>query len=477
MIRWKVKKYIEENQLCHKSDKLLIGISGGADSVALLRLLLQMGYHVEAAHCNFQLRGDESERDEQFVRDLCHQLQVVLHVKRFETVAYATEQKISVEMAARDLRYAWFKKLLEERLVVAVAVAHHQEDNAETVLLNLIRGTGISGLCGMQPKNGSVIRPLLDVSREEIEEYLQHLHQSFVTDSTNLEDNCVRNKIRLNILSEMQTINPSVIASIVNTANRLNDARRMLDKQLEKVERRCKLKLDSVLTTSSSVVNVGNDSLFTDGKSLEGCKINIHQLQFEVSPRLLLYHILSPYGFNSTQIEEIYASLTGEAGKLFESPKGWTLLKDRNFLLVRKSALPEPVESPDVDSFVDIQDVSTSLDIKWNQLSFHIESLPFTSDFKIPHKKNYACLDVDRLPERLFIRHWRQGDRFTPFGMTGTKLISDYMTDCKFSLFKKEGQTVLVDEHDHIVWLIGERIDDHYKVGKTTDRILLIQLL
>lgn len=456
MLRWKVKNYIEENHLCRKSDRLVIGVSGGADSVALLRLLLEMGYRLEAAHCNFQLRGVESERDEQFVRELCKKLAIRLHVRRFETMAYATERKISVEMAARDLRYDWFLKLLQERQAGAIAVAHHQEDNAETVLLNLIRGTGITGLCGMRPKNGAVIRPLLEVSRAEIEDYLQHLHQDFVTDSTNLEDHCTRNKIRLNLLPEMRTINPSVVSSIVETAARLSDAKRLLDVQLEEAEQRCKLQTEAS----------------------EGCKINILQLQFEVAPRLLLHHILSPYGFNATQIEEINASLTGESGKLFESSEGWTLLKDRNFLFVRKKTESSLSPANAVRSLlVDLADCSLPVDVDWQQLSFHIEQKTIGDGFVIPHKKTCACLDAARLPSRLYIRRWRQGDRFTPFGMKGSKLLSDYMTDCKFSLFQKEQQAVVVDENDRILWVAGERIDDGCKITGSTEDIIQISLL
>lgn len=470
MIRWKVKKYIEENRLCRKTDKLLVGVSGGADSVALLRLLLQMNYPVEAAHCNFRLRGEESERDEQFVRDLCRKLGVRLHVKCFNTTAYAAHEKISIEMAARNLRYAWFRELLQEREMTAIAVAHHQEDNAETVLLNLIRGTGITGLCGMRPKNGSVIRPLLDVTRTEIEDYLQHLRQPFVTDSTNFEDNCTRNKIRLNILPEMRTINPSAVTSIVETAGRLSDAKRLLDVQLGEAEQRCKLKLDASLDAPVAPE--------TAESPLEGCKINIHQLQFEVSPRLLLYRILSPYGFNATQMAEIHASLSGEAGKLFVSPEGWTLLKDRSFLFIRKTVAEERQDVPERELLVDWEMSPLPVQVTWKQqLTFQIEKQTVTDDFIIPHKKTCACLNLSKLPSRLYVRRWKQGDRFRPFGMKGTKLVSDYMTDCKFSLFQKERQAVLVDDADRIIWLVGERISDRYKVGKRTEEVLLISLL
>lgn len=458
MLLRKVRKYIEDNGLCAKGDRLVVGVSGGADSVALLCLLREMGYSVVAAHCNFCLRGEESDRDEWFVKGLCARLGVELHVRRFDTRAYAAREKVSVEMAARDLRYGWFDTLLDGLGAVAVAVAHHCEDNAETVLLNLIRGTGIAGLCGMQPKNGRVIRPLLDVGRADIEDYLGHIGQPYVTDSTNLEDNCVRNKIRLDILPEMQAVNPSVISSIVETAARLNEAKRLVDKQMESAVARCKLPPDNPQDT-------------------DGFKLNIHQLQCEVSPRLLLYKVLSPYGFNSTQIEEIFRSLTGDAGKLFTSPAGWTLLKDRHFLLVRRGGTDAGACDDRTELSVDAGALGRPVAFRWGGLHLRVEARRYAEGFVIPHKKTCACLDADALQGRLYIRRWRQGDRFRPFGMKGTKLVSDYMTDCKFSLFRKQEQCVLVDGDGRIVWLVGERIDDRCKVSARTRRLLLVEVM
>lgn len=456
MIRWKVKKFIEDNHLFNRKDTVLAGVSGGADSVAMLRMLLQMGFKVEAAHCNFKLRGEESEHDTRFVQDLCNRLKIKLHVNYFNTEEYASSHKISIEMAARELRYAWFDQLLETRKLSVIAVAHHLEDNAETVLMNLIRGTGLTGLCGMKPVNRRIVRPLLNVSREEIEAYLAQLNQPFVTDSTNLEDNCVRNKIRLNLLPEMKTINPSVVTSIVQTAGRLNDARLMLEKEINEAVQRCKLKADTAAGLSG------------------GCRINIHQLQFETSPRLLLYRILSPYGFNSSQLDEIYASLSGESGRLFESPKGWVLLRDRNFLLVQESRPEEELNTTERTCLYQASSPDRTQKIQTGQACFQIETQPVTREFIIPHQRNYACLDAGKVSGNLYLRRWKQGDRFIPFGMKGSKLVSDYMTDNKFSLFKKQEQTVVVDEHDRIVWLTGERIDDRYKVDAYTQQIILI---
>ena len=200
MFHWNIQKYIEEKQLFTLHDKVLVALSGGADSVALLRVLLVLGYHCEAAHCNFHLRGEESDRDERFVNELCKGLGVTLHVTHFDTVAYASRHHVSIEMAAREMRYDWFEQLRKERGMAVIAVAHHRDDSVETFLLNLVRGTGIQGLKGIAPKNGAIVRPLLDVGRTDILAFLASIGQDYVMDSTNQRDEFTRNKLRLNVL-------------------------------------------------------------------------------------------------------------------------------------------------------------------------------------------------------------------------------------------------------------------------------------
>lgn len=231
MFHLEVNKFIEEN-LYFSKDKILVALSGGADSVALLRVLLALGYTCEAAHCNFHLRGKESDRDENFVRGLCNELNILLHVVHFDTQTYATKHRISIEMAAREMRYEWFEKLRQECDASVIAVAHHRDDSVETFLLNLIRGTGINGLKGIAPLNGHIVRPLLNVSRQDILQYLEHLHQDYVTDSTNLQDEYMRNKIRLNILPMLGELNPSVSESIAETANRLAETSLVYNKEM-----------------------------------------------------------------------------------------------------------------------------------------------------------------------------------------------------------------------------------------------------
>lgn len=318
MIQQRVIRYIEKEHLFSPDDKLLVALSGGADSVALLRVLHTAGYQCEAAHCNFHLRGEESNRDEQFVRQLCQKYGIRLHTIDFNTTQYATEKRISIEMAARELRYNWFEKIKEECGAHVIAVAHHQDDSVETMLLNLIRGTGITGLLGIRPRNGAIVRPLLCINREEIIRYLQQIGQDFVTDSTNLEDEYTRNKIRLNLLPLMQEINPSVKNSLIETSIHLND----------------------VATIYNKVIDEAKTRIITP----EG--IRIDALLDEPAPDAFLFETLHPLGFNSAQIKDIANSLHGQSGNNSSAKNGESLKtgiccywKPSS----RKTALPFPI--------------------------------------------------------------------------------------------------------------------------------------
>ena len=410
MFHWNIQKYIEEKQLFTLHDKVLVALSGGADSVALLRVLLVLGYHCEAAHCNFHLRGEESDRDERFVNELCKGLGVTLHVTHFDTVAYASRQHVSIEMAAREMRYDWFEQLRKERGMAVIAVAHHRDDSVETFLLNLIRGAGINGLKGISPHNGCIVRPLLEVSRQDILDYLRCLRQGYVTDSTNLQDEYMRNKIRLNILPMLRELNPSVSESIAETSRRLTDVSLIYYKEIEAGKER-------VMEKSG--------------------------------------HIL---GFNSVQAGDVFRSESAQSGKRFVSA-GWEVLRDRTELIIRRRKPADEEVEENVPPF-----------------RLAMETQEIMPDFVIPRNKNTACLDADKVVLPLTVRKWRQGDKFVPFGMKGKKKVSDYLTDRKFSLFQKENQYVVCSA-DRIVWLVGERSDDRFRVTEDTKRVLIIQQL
>ena len=424
MIEKKIAQYIDNERLFPINARIIVALSGGADSVALLRILHTLGYDCEAAHCNFHLRGTESDRDEMFVRKLCKTMRTPLHTIDFATEQYAIEKKISIEMAARELRYQWFAEIKEKTKANVIAVAHHQDDSVETVLLNLIRGTGINGLLGIRPKNGDIVRPLLCISRKEITDYLQNAGQEYMTDSTNLQDEYTRNKIRLNLLPLMQEINPLVKEHIIDTSNYLNDVNRIYNKGIEEGKQR--------------VIEKGN--------------IRIVPLLKEPSPEALLFEILYPLGFNAAQTKNILAMLEGQTGKQFISKDGWRVVKNRELLLIDKK---EKQENP---PFCLIK-----------------EEKEYTKDFIIPREKHIACFDTDKLIGEINLRKWQTGDIFIPFGMKGKKKASDYLTDRKFSIIQKENQWVLCCG-DKIIWIVGERTDNRFRIDEKTKKVTVFKM-
>lgn len=422
MFKDKINRYITEKGLFGLTDKVLVALSGGADSVALLRVLLQLGYRCEAAHCNFHLRGAESDRDEAFVACLCETLRVPLHKADFQTKEYAAERGISIEMAARELRYAWFESLLPVCGARVIAVAHHRDDSVETFLLNLVRGTGIKGLKGIAAVNGRVVRPMLGVSRADILDYLEALQQDYVTDSTNLVDEYMRNKIRLNVLPLLRELNPSVDDTLAETAMRLSDTSAVYQQAMHEAVQRVRK---------------------------ENC-ISIAGLLAEVAPQALLYELLYPLGFNSAQVGEVFRSLKAESGRRFLS-KEWELLKDRDFLLLR----PVGGEYPAPELLVQEADK---------------DSVEIEKDNRI------AFLDADTVMQPLVLRKWQSGDAFVPFGMKGKKSVRNYLKDRKKTLFEKENQYVVFNVSGEVVWLVNERIDDRFKVTGKTQRVLVLRI-
>ena len=303
----KVAAFIAGNRLLDREAKHLVAVSGGADSVALLLVLRRLGYDVEAAHCNFRLRDAESDRDEQFVVQLCKEQSVKLHLIHFDTKTYAEVHQVSIEMAARELRYRYFEQLRQDIGAGMVCVAHHQDDAVETLLMNLVRGTGIHGLTGIRPRNGHVVRPLLCVSRADIVGFLNSIGQSYVTDSTNLVPDVVRNKLRLEVLPLLRTINPAASANIVKTARRMAEVERVFNESVK-----------SALLT-----------LFTDNV------VDIQQLLEQPSPEYLLYELLTPRGFTPAQVEQLYDSLDAQTGRVFQSETHEVAI-DRGRIVVEK---------------------------------------------------------------------------------------------------------------------------------------------
>ena len=435
----KVKNCIARHELLGREHPVLVALSGGADSVALACVLQDLGYKIEAAHCNFCLRGAESDRDEAFVTDFCQRRKIVLHRRCFSTHAYAHEHHVSIEMAARTLRYDFFEQLLQERELDCVAVAHHREDNTETVLLNLLRGTGIRGLRGIQYRNGKVVRPLLDVSRQEIEDYLAECHQDYVTDSTNLQDEVQRNKIRLNVMPRMREIYPNADESIHQGARRLSDAFRIYE--------------------------YGMDLLMQ--QVVHGNRILLEELNRTPAPETVLYEILNRMDFNPAQVAAIYEQQGGESGKVYESATH-RLLRDREALVFEKKA----VRPARLEKVLPLEGIMRVTD----DVTFLISRSSYSSGSPLPREKNVICMDLDKVEFPLVVRTPQTGDRFMPFGMKGMKLVSDFLTDLKKNVFEKERQ-LLVCSGDKIAWVVGERPDDRFRVTEHTRHILRIQLL
>ena len=449
MLNRKVETFIRQQHLLQSDGRYLVALSGGADSVCLLLVLKQLGYFVEAIHCNFHLRGEESDRDEDFCRSLCAQKQIPLHLVHFDTREYAQLHKVSIEMAARQLRYHHFASLCHDLGFDGVCVAHHQDDVAETVLMNLIRGTGIKGLSGIKPKIQqrlrvgakagipiplTVIRPLLCVTRDEIEHFLKEIGQDYVTDSTNLVPDVLRNKIRLQVLPLLDEIAPSASRNIVETAENVAFAEEFLDQAVSGMMEELK----------------------------EEGSIPVSKIKSEY----LLFRILSGYGFTSVQIKQIYAHLDAPTGTEFRS-ESHILVFDRGRLLI------EEVEK---NPFHEMRIPEEGTYILDETAKLRIERMPKPEGFEIPRSANVIALDADRLQMPLTVRLPKEGDRFTPFGMQGSKLVSDFLTDQKLSLLEKRRQLIIHDSTGRILWVVGLRPDNHFRITDSTRTILRLSI-
>ena len=414
----KVERYINKHKLLNPNELYIVALSGGADSVALLLLLKNAGFNVHAAHCNFRLRGAESDRDEVFCVELCHRLGVELHRVHFDTREYAELHKVSIEMSARELRYKWFEQLREDIGAAGICVAHHRDDSVETVILNMVRGTGVHGLVGIRPRNGYVLRPLLCVSRDEIEEFLASCGQKYITDSTNLEDEATRNKVRHHIIPELQQLNGKALENIQRMTERMAAVEELLDAY-----------------KAQTIVRKENG-------------IAIRKL--DVLNNYLLYELLADYGFNSAQASQICDSMRADSvGSVFSSAD-YDLLVDRECLLVEPHLEPmKPFVIPETGTYI--------LDEKHK---IRVES----GAFEVSKDPLVATLDASKVHFPLTVRRAEEGDWMVPFGMSGRKLLSDMMTDLKKSIFDKRKQIVVTDNQGVIIWAVGLRVSQNVAI-------------
>ena len=451
-----VAGFVARNQLLAADNKYIVALSGGADSVALLLIMKALGYDVEAAHCNFHLRGKESERDENFCVSLCESLGVILHRIHFDTLTYAQLHKVSIEMAARDLRYSYFEQLRRDINADAICVAHHKDDNVETILLNLVRGTGMNGLTGISPRNGFILRPLLCIGREDILEYLEAENQDYVTDSSNLVDDVQRNKIRLNVLPLLENVNSAVKDNILTMARWIAEASTIVEASLDEA------KAKAVSSLSVGAKNHDAKPMLNDSFSVDISKIEEYP-----SAEYLLWDILKDYGFNSSQVALVADNLHATTGTSWlSSSHELTLDRGRLILTPLDKEEGRKMRIPEAGTYV------------YTELcKLKIEQKEINENYTISRSSDKVCLDAQKVKFPLMIRRVARGDRFVPFGMKGSKLVSDFLTDQKVALPLKRRQLVVTDAGGNILWVVGKRLDGRFAVSPCSKSVVEISLL
>ena len=434
-------RYIEENRLATHDDRILLTVSGGVDSMVLLSLFTRCGYTVGVAHCNFQLRGAESDEDEVLVEEEAKKYGVPFYNKRFETVAEMERTGESMEMAARRLRYAWFDALSREHGYTVIAIAHHADDSIETFFINLLRGTGLRGLTGISTQVGHLIRPLMFASRKEILEYAVANHIPFREDSSNRSTKYLRNKIRLGLIPRIREINPKFTELMRSNLERLTDAQLFINHGIERIR-------EEVVESHDGI-----DTIYPE------------RIDPAFPRQFVIYELLnSTYGFKGDTVDALYRALEQEAtGKRFYA-------RDRVAVIDRGRIVVAPI-TPDDACQVSVAKGALRSYCGNAVLYYEYCNIDDIRNFGVP--PHIAQVDADKLRYPLTLRRWREGDWFIPYGMTGRKKVSDFLIDAKVSVPEKQRQFVLLSG-DEIVWLVGRRIDDRYRLTHDTENVLRI---
>lgn len=437
------KDYINQNALFTADDKILLAVSGGRDSVLMVHLFKLSGYNFGIAHCNFNLRGEESVRDEHFVKMLAATLDIPFYVKHFQTKDYAHIHKVSIQMAARELRYQWFEEIRDQNNYAFIALAQHQDDAIETVLLNLTRGTGIAGLHGILPKRGNLIRPLLFLSRAEINEIMEKEQIDYVEDSSNLSTNYARNKIRLKVLPQLKEINANLEVTFQHNIQRFADTEMVLQKVV------ADLKAGLLISKQNAI------------------HISIAEIKRLSPQKLLLFELLKPYGFTEHLIAEVLQALDKQSGLSFFSASHQLTLDREDLILI---ALKEKeqrhlllhAQSPHV--------VLPEAELTW----FTLAKSVFEQEYEFERDHNMAYLDAEKLIYPLILRSRQAGDRFKPMGMNNFKKLSDLFIDEKVPVTKKDDIPILVNGNGEIIWVIGFRQDNRYRISPATKNVTIL---
>ena len=430
--------YIETNQLFSNDDRILVGVSGGVDSMVMAHLFLKAGFTFAIAHCNFGLRDEESEYDQEFVQSFASENNLAFHTKKFDTEKFASENKLSVQMAARRLRYRWFDQLKKRYNYDVIAMGHNKDDLVETFFINIARGTGLKGITGIKPRNRDIVRPLLFATREEILKYSAENDIAYREDSSNRTVKYSRNKIRHHIIPEFQRLNPRFLETVRENTERFQDAYTIYLKAVE--EKKAEL-------------------TFEEGSELY---IDIYKLNELQEKNTYLFEILKPFGFTKEVIHEIVDHLEAEPGKEFFSATH-KLVKDRDYLIVA------PVEEETTSRFY-IDEWIHRID---KPISLEFDLIEDNQDYRIPRDSNKAAIDYDKIQFPLMLRKWQQGDYFKPFGFAHYKKLKDFFVDRKYSILDKE-RTWILASGEKIIWIVGDRLDDRFRVDNHTRRILEI---
>ncbi|HET9825061.1 MAG TPA: tRNA lysidine(34) synthetase TilS [Chitinophagaceae bacterium] len=445
---------IQQNNLFQQRDRLLVAVSGGVDSVVLCELCRQAGFDFVLVHCNFQLRGAESDRDEQFVRDLGKKYAVEVLVRKFDTQKYAAENKKGIQEAARDLRYDWFTELIANyshdslplaiRITTHVLTAHHADDNIETVLMNFCRGTGLHGLDGIPHKSGYVRRPLLDFWKHELVEFAGQNNVSFVEDSSNAGLKYTRNLFRNEIIPSISKVYPQVKTNLHDNINRFKDVNQLYARLVDDLKNKvCKKKNREVHIPIKQLLSFQN--------------------------KALIFEIISDYGFGEKQIDEVIKLCDSESGRFIQSPgSNYRIIKFRNWLII------SPIEPINAETIL-IHQETNNIQCSTFNLQISIVSNSHADSYRGPTANSVAWMDADEIEFPLILRRWKQGDYFYPLGMRKKKKLARFFIDKKLSKTERENIWVL-ETNKKIIWVVGFRIDDRFKITNKTKKILKIAL-